>query len=290
MSALEEESASVRDASVLDATKSSQTGFPFLSLPPEIRNMIYQYLFTSVRDGTCLQIHTDWNGARLKGVRSDCFLCRSRLSHKTCQSSYVSVDDMHLAFECACNLTRSGILRMCKTLMRKALPVSLACMHIVFSHHFNDVKHISDALKVFLARTHQPKGVYLSVVTFIKYESSWEDEFDAKRFSQPLNEADIRIGHLILCETTLGVHPNIGKYFVEAIEHLEHKPAKIEWTYYYTEEAYGYETQRVEFNAAAERWLAQLAKIKQNAPPDAHVRLRDFLPHFSENTTETEQI
>lgn len=164
-------------------------------------------------------------------------------------------------------------------------------MHIFLFHHYINVTLVSNALEVFLARTHQPKGVYLSVVTFLKYKSVWKDEADAKHFSQIVNEAGIRIGHLILCEATYGDYPNIGKYFVEAMEHLKHKPAKIEWTYYSTEEAYGYERQRVEFSAAAERWLAQLAKIKKNDPSDARVPLlRDFLPQFFENTTETEQI
>ena len=142
--------ASARDASALDTTVFTQRGFPFLSLPPEIRNMIYHYLFAPVRDGTCWRIYADRDVTRLKGTRSSCYICASRLAHKTCQSNFVAVENMSSVFDCSGNSARSGILQTCKMVMEEALPISLICIHISITCFFMAVEHTLKKLKFLL--------------------------------------------------------------------------------------------------------------------------------------------
>ncbi|THV93854.1 hypothetical protein D6D25_09377, partial [Aureobasidium pullulans] len=57
----------IASASVLETTKAPQSRLGFLSLPPEIRNMIYSFLFTPVQDGTCWGVRAKFMDASLSG-------------------------------------------------------------------------------------------------------------------------------------------------------------------------------------------------------------------------------
>jgi hypothetical protein len=270
-----------------ETTKSTQTGFPFLSLPPEIRNMIYHYIFTPVRDGTCLAVCADWGVTRLQAIRHDCSLCRSTLEHTTCQSKQVLTKDTYFAFDLSSNYTRSGILQTCSTVLKEASTISLACMHIRFDYSCRPDRRLSKALQLLLAYMHQPKGAYLSVLTCTYYTTHSEYGHGMSELSQLVNGPGIRIGHLILCEPRSSVVPGTSQNFVLALDSLHHKPTKVEWTIFCgtgasSEE--GYESQRIEFNEAAEEWLAKLAGIEASDPTARLPLLRDSLPQFFEES------
>jgi hypothetical protein len=256
-----------------------------LSLPPEIRNMIYHYIFTPVRDGTCLVVYTDWDMICLQGIRRKCFLCKSAQVHTTCRPEYAHTEDIFHAFELSGNSARSSILRTCNAVLKEASPISLACMHISISYTSRSIKRRSRALQVLLAYMHQPKGAYSSAFTCTYHDSPGGGD-DMKRFSQMVNGLGIRLGHLVLCAVTSSHCPGIGQYFVSTLDSLIHKPAKVEWALLSGTgtTSYRFNSQRTEFNEAAEKWLAKLPKVKA-FDSTAHLPLlRDPLPHFFEES------
>jgi hypothetical protein len=282
MSTSEQQSASAANAAALESTKSTQAGFSFLSLPPEIRNKIYHYIFT--KDSTCWRIHQDTCEPRLKGVRGICSLCRSTLRHKICRLDYSPVRNMHFVFRLSGNPTRSGVLQTCNTIINEALPISLACIHISIVCYEISTVYLTRALELFLTYMRQPKGAYFSVFTCTYYRTLPGNRDDVGNFSEVINGAGLRTGCLILQGNTSMTNRNIGigKYFAANLDRLENKPAKVEWTQSAGRISPQYETERCKFNEAAKKWLAQLAKVK--ADPNARMPLlRDFLPQFFEN-------
>jgi hypothetical protein len=270
----------------MEITKFTQAGFPFLSLRPEIRNMIYHYIFTPVRDGTCLAVYADRDVTRLRGFRRNCCLCRrSTLTHMTCQSEHVAVEDMFFAFDLSGNYTHSGILQTCSTTLKEAASVSIACMHISIDYSSASVERLSRALQVLLVYMRQPKEAYLSVFT-CTYHDDPGDGDGMKQFSQMVNGLGIRIGHLVLCAVTSSLYPEIGQYFVSTLDRLIHKPAKVERAPLCgtSTTLYRFNSQRIEFNEAARKWLENLAKVKTSDPTARLPLLRDSLPHFFEES------
>lgn len=282
MSTSEQQPASATNTAALESTKSTQAGFPFLSLPPEIRNMIYHHVFTPVKDGTCWRIHAPLSGNRLKGVQSTCVFCCANLTHTTCHAEHVPVKDMCVAFDFSGSYWHCAIMQTCNAILKETLPISLASMHISIVYCDIHLAYFSQCLKLLLANMRQPKGAYLAAFTCTYYEGLLRDGDGMGNFSQLINGAGIRIGYLVLCELMYSPNPKTAKCFVTNLDRLENKPAKVEWTQSCGRNSPQYETERRDFNEAAKKWLAQLAKVK--ADPNARMPLlRDFLPQFFEN-------
>lgn len=284
MSFIEEKSISIAGASALESKRPTQAGFPFLSLPPEIRNMIYHYIFTPVRDGKCLAIHAPWDAHRLQGFRRDCSLCRLNKEHDTCFARFNHEQHLSYAYELPHNHVQSGILRTCRTVMREASPVSLAHMHI--SMHLSS--HNSDfslrCLKRLLAYMRQPGGAYLSRLTYTCFTLTAET---MRLLSQITNRRNISIGYLVLITSSSVNHPDAAKLFVATLDSLEHKPARVEWLYRYTRLPDEYNNDRKEFNEAARKWLVQLAKIKVTDCNAALPLLQDLLPQYFDQSSDS---
>jgi hypothetical protein len=247
--------------------------------------MIYHHVFTPVRDGTCWNVYVDRDATRLKGLRRDCFKCHSALTHTTCVALHESVEGMSVGFGISDNYTHSGILQTCNTVLIEALPVSLASMHINISWSPNDTER---ALGLLLKSMRQPKGARVSTLTCRYYNISSADGDDLRCLSHFINRAGIRVGHLILYEITESAYLDIGKLFIATLDRLDHKPASVEWTTLTTSAttSYQYESRITEFNEAAGRWLAKLAKVKA---ADLNARLpllRDFLPQYFEESAD----
>jgi hypothetical protein len=266
-------------------TKSSQAGFRFLSLPPEIRNMIYHYIFVPVRDGTCRRVHIHPKEPRLKGIRSSCFICRSALPHTTCQPGSDFVTGMYCAFDIIGSSTHPGILQTCNTTLEEALPISLGCLHISLCWPHG---YVERALVSLLANMRQPKGAYVSTFTCKYYTTFSADGGNLRCFSQLINRTGIRIGHLFLCEITESAYLDIGKHLIATLDRLDHKPASVERTPLTTSATRPsrYGSKRVEFNEAAGRWLARLATVKAADPNARLPLLRDFLPQYFEGSSD----
>jgi hypothetical protein len=268
----------------METTKSTQVGF--LSLPPEIRNMIYHYIFAPVRDGTCCVVYADWGITRLQGFRRNCSLCRSAMIHRICRPEYASVTHMIQAFEFSGNSVLSGILQTCSTVLIEALPISLSCMQLSITYSADSIERLTSALQLLLAYIRQPKGAYLSVFRCTYYQPRSDIGDDIRHLSQLINGLSIRFDHLILCELASTGQPDIGKHFVLTVDSLHHKPAKVEWVPFIgtgTPSDRHY-SQRMEFNEAAGKWLAKLAKVKASDPAARLPLLRDSLPHFFEES------
>jgi hypothetical protein len=238
-----------------------------------------------VRDGTCLVVYTDWDMICLQGIRRKCFLCKSAQIHTTCRPEYAHTEDIFHAFELSGNSARSGILQTCNAVLKEASSISLACMHISISYTSRSIKRRSRALQVLLAYMHQPKGAYSSAFTCTYHDSPGGGD-DMKRFSQMVNGLGIRLGHLVLCAVTSSHCPGIGQYFVSTLDSLIHKPARVEWALLSGTgtTSYRFNSQRTEFNEAAEKWLAKLPKVKASDFTAHLPLLRDSLPHFFEES------
>jgi hypothetical protein len=191
---------------------------------------------------------------------------------------------MFMVFAISGSYTHSGILQTCNTALVEALPIALACMHISVSLplHYEE-----RALELFLKNMRQPKGAYVSTFTCRYYDIPSVDDDDRRCLSQLINRTGIRVGHLILCEVTESAYLEIGKIFIATLDRHDHKPASVEWTPLVTPAppSYQYESQRIEFNEAAGRWLAKLATVKAADPNASLPLLRDFLPQYFEESS-----
>ena len=274
--------ASARDASALDTTTSTQRGFPFLSLPPEIRNMIYHYLFAPVKDGTCWTVYTDLFVTRLKGLRRTCHLCRSGLTHTTCHADCEDVKDMYTAFQLSGCFARPGILQTCNTILNEALPVSLASMHISITCFFMAVEHTLKKLKFLLTYMRQPTGAFVSGLTYTYHGERYGSGDDMRDLSQIINRAGLRVGHLILCVDSHRAYQDLTRQLIAILDHLDHKPTKVEWV---TDSSPQYENHRVEFNGAAANWLAKLHEAKATNTNARMPLLRDSFPRLFDSLT-----
>ncbi|KAH0026815.1 hypothetical protein KCU78_g4224, partial [Aureobasidium melanogenum] len=278
MSSIREESAPIADASALEITKPTQAGFTFLSLPPEIRNMIYHYIFTSVRDGNCWAVYTTWDDDRLQFFRRKCTLCLPNADHATCLATYIREVDLFYAFDIPHNSMQPSILRTCSTILKEASPVAMAHLHVSISSSFS----FSTYLEQLLACMRQPEDSYLSKLTYRCYvTSAYENDLMIRNFKQ----IRFSIGHLVLYDFASSTAPYNIEHFVTILDSLKHKPARVEWLGASARVQYRHEIRRVEFNEAARKWLVQLAMIK-TADCNARLpRLREFLPQYFDKSS-----
>ncbi|KAG9527657.1 hypothetical protein KCU93_g4989, partial [Aureobasidium melanogenum] len=283
MSSTREESAPIADASALQITKPSRAGFPFLSLPPEIRNMIYHYIFTPVRDETCRVIYKPHSDGYLVGVRRRCQL--TGLEHSTCRASYNYIKGHVQALQMVGAYAHSGILRTCRTILEEAMPISLANMHITIdsSSCYDFGRLISNTLQTLFPKMCQPQGGFVSTITYVYFGSLGGH---IAFLAQCINSTSIKIGHLVLHEITGTLDHEVIKHFIANLDSLKHKPSRVEWLHRYTHVSYRYEKCRTEFNEAAQRWLVQLATTKA---ADCNARLpllQDFLPQYFDKSSD----
>ncbi|THY49246.1 hypothetical protein D6C99_05197 [Aureobasidium pullulans] len=98
MLSLTEKLPTIVSASVPETTKPPQSRLGLLSLPPEIRNMIYDFLFTPVQDGTCWAVRANFLDTSLSGVRLPCYLCSKGSIHTFCTCVHPRQDTTHTAY------------------------------------------------------------------------------------------------------------------------------------------------------------------------------------------------
>lgn len=287
MASAQEELAPIADASALQVSKSAQAGFSFLSLPPEIRNMIYHYIFTPVRDGTCWTIYANIDASVVKGFRRRCRL--DFLAHDACLAEYKAESGgLHTAFGIANNYTHSRMIFTCRTVFGEAMPIAFSHMHIHVDSDFTSID--SNAFERFLANMRQAQGAYLSKLAYTYYPHSSNVE---NNFIQCINRSGIRIGYLGLhdCFYYSDTSRNILdplKHFVNMLDGLDHQPARVEWTalFDFAIITPGWESRRAEFNTAVQLWREQLA-VKDAASLNAQqTRLRDFLPQYFDQSSD----
>ncbi|CAD0082645.1 unnamed protein product [Aureobasidium vineae] len=280
MSPAKEEPAPIASASALKITKPNQAGFPFLSLPPEIRNMIYHYIFTPVRDGICLVIFTHLDDHhRIRSSRLKCNACRLDLQHPSCHSWEQPEERWIPALKFTDGYTHSGILRTCHTIFNEVTPTALSHMHLALNFSFYCTDFVTKAMEILLKSMRRSQGAYLSKVTHVSFEYGFEDQ-PQDHLLEFINRSDVKIGHFELYEQWISSQLNrkAVKRLITILDTLGNKPVTVAWVDRYGGPSYRFERQRVEFNGALETWLAERAAIKV-ASPDARLPLlRDFLP------------
>ena len=105
-------------------------------------------------------------------------------------------------------------------------------------------------------------------------------------FSQIINRAGLRVGHLILCVDSHRAYQDLTRQLIAILDHLDHKPTKVEWV---TDSSPQYENHRVEFNGAAANWLAKLHEAKATNTNARKPLLRDSFPRLFDSLT-VEQV
>ncbi|KAG9662606.1 hypothetical protein KCU64_g1845, partial [Aureobasidium melanogenum] len=280
--------ASITSASTIESKKSIQAGFPFLSLPPEIRNMIYHYIFASVRDETCWTIYADTDASVVKGFRRKCrFL---DLAHHACFAEYKAENGLHSVFEIADNYTHSDIILTCRTIFGEAMPIALSHMHISVDTYFTS--SASKAFEKLLANMRQPKGAYLSRLTYTDFPLGASTNHPS-RLVQCINRSNIRVGYLSLheCVTndeTYRTGRDPVEDFVYILDGLDHQPARVEWAgnLSYARRSSRLESRRIQFNTAVQAWHEKLAISDAAGLSTAPPTFRDFLPQYIDQSSE----
>ncbi|KAG9740371.1 hypothetical protein KCU73_g9225, partial [Aureobasidium melanogenum] len=283
-SSFKEETAPIADASTLEVTKPAQAAFPFLLLPPEIRNMIYNYIFAPVRDGKCWIICTDYKNTRLRGFRRNCRCCSSGIAHPTCHPKLeTNFDGFRSILEITDNYTHSGILQTCHAIHKEAMPVSLAHVHISFDSISISSTDIHEPFRMFLANMRQPQGAYLSKLTFSCYE--YQDRpADPKLLALLINQANLKLGSLDLFELpcfSRAPQYRFLKHFVDLLESLDNLPTSVRWLNFFNELwSKDLDEQKLDFNNAVVMWREKLATVRAGEQDTPAPLLRDFLPRY----------
>ncbi|THX97153.1 hypothetical protein D6C98_07626 [Aureobasidium pullulans] len=277
----------IASASVLETTKALQSRLGFLSLPPEIRNMIYGFLFTPVQDGTCWVVRAKFRDASLSGVRLPCYLCSNGSMHTICTSVYaqqITTATAYAAFTLPNKHIHSNIHQTCRAIMKESRASSLAHMLISTSYKFNSDGTIRRGFNQFLANMGSPTGAYLAGLSCTSHDGrspKYEpDEYSS--LSAFINEKRIKIGYLELKECWSGDSQPISmlEFFVDFLQSLDYKPATVRWQKGDFESDPSYKDEMNALNNVVGTWLEATSKSKAKKSYTKMPLLRNFLPQY----------
>lgn len=275
----------IASASVLETTKALQSRLGFLSLPPEIRNMIYGFLFTPVQDGTCWVVRAKFMDASLSGVRLPCYLCSNGSMHTICTSVFAQQDTFtYTALTLTNKHIHSNIHQTCRTIREESLSISLAHMRISMKCRFNGDDPSYRGFLAFLTNMGQPKGAHLAVLNV----RSFDPQNSKLKLDKPsclsriINEHEITIGHLELDECWLrGLQPvSLLELFVDFVQSLNRVPITVRWVPQRSCSGVAYKDEMDAFNEAVGIWLEATSISKAKGSGLKMPLLRDFLPKY----------
>lgn len=283
-----EETLSIVSASVLGTATAPQSKLGFLSLPPEIRNMIYSFLFTPVQDGTCWGVRAKFMDASLSGVRLPCYICSNGSIHTICRFVDAPQDTTHTTYT-AFTLTNkhmhSNIHQTCRTIMKESRASSLAHMLISIDCIFNHARTFHQSFNRFLVNMDSPTGAYLAGLSCTCHDgcgSKYTPEYYLS-LSTFINEKRIKIGYLELKECWFnGVQPSwdVLEFFVDFLQSLDHKPATVRWQKGDFRSDPSYKDEMDAFNNVVGAWLEATSISKAKGSGLKMPLLRDFLPKY----------
>ncbi|THW81975.1 hypothetical protein D6D15_10440 [Aureobasidium pullulans] len=283
-----EETLSIAGASILETTKPPQSRLGFLSLPPEIRNMIYSFLFTPVQDGTCWGVRAKFMDASLSGVRLPCYICSNGSIHTFCRFVDAPQDTTHTTYT-AFTLTNkhmhSNIHQTCRTIMKESRASSLAHMLISIDCIFNHTRTFHQSFNRFLVNMDSPTEAYLAGLSCTSLDGSglkYKPEYYLS-LSTFINEKRIKIGYFELKECWFnGVQPSwdVLEFFVDFLQSLDHKPATVRWQKGDFRSDPSYKDEMNAFNNVVGAWLEATSISKAKGSGLKMPLLRDFLPKY----------
>ncbi|THY86350.1 hypothetical protein D6C89_07199 [Aureobasidium pullulans] len=278
----------IASALVLETTKTPQSRLGFLSLPPEIRDMIYGFLFTPVQDGTCWVVSANFLDTTLTGVRLPCYLCSNGSIHTICRVVDAPQDTTHTTYT-AFTLTNkhmhSNIHQTCRTIMKESRASSLAHMLISIDCIFNHARTFHQSFNRFLVNMDSPTGAYLAGLSCTCHDgcgSKYTPEHYLS-LSTFINEKRIKIGYLELKECWFnGVQPScdVLEFFVDFLQSLDHKPATVRWQKGDFRSDPSYKDEMDAFNNVVGAWLEATSISKAKGSGLKMPLLRDFLPKY----------
>ncbi|THY12851.1 hypothetical protein D6D00_10353 [Aureobasidium pullulans] len=277
----------IASALVLENTKTPQSRLGFLSLPPEIRNMIYGFLFTPVQDGTCWVVRAKFKDTSLRGVRLPCYLCSNGSIHTFCKSVHaqqITTATAYTAFTLPNKHIHSNIHQTCRTILKESLSISLAHMRISMKCRFNDDDLAYGGFLAFLTNMGQPKGAHLAALNVRSFDpQNSKLELDKPScLSRIINEHEITIGHLELDECWLGgLQPvSLLEFFVDFVQSLNRVPITVRWVPQRSSPGLAYKVEMDAFNEAVGIWLEATSISKAKGSGLKMPLLRDFLPKY----------
>ncbi|THX94208.1 hypothetical protein D6D02_10176 [Aureobasidium pullulans] len=278
------EAPAIASMSVLETTKALQSRLGFLSLPPEIRNMIYGFLFTPVQDGTCWVVRAKFMDASLSGFRLPCYLCSNGSIHTFCTSIWIPSDAAYTAFTLTNEHIHSNIHQTCRTIMKESLSISLAHMRISMKCRFNGDDPSYRGFLAFLTNMGQPKGAHLAALNVRSFDPQISKlELDKPScLSRIINKHEITIGHLELDECWLrGLQPvSLLEFFVDFVQSLNRVPITVRWVPQRSSPGLAYKDEMDAFNEAVGIWLEATSISKAKGSGLKMPLLRDFLPKY----------
>lgn len=282
-------SPAITNASRLETKGSAKTGMSFLSLPPEIRLMIYDYLLTPEKDGTCRAIYVDEPTGTLKGCISTCEECVRKLAHTNCLLSRLPKGVYGFLF-LANGRMHTNIMQTCRTTLDEISPILLNYTHFSIFGGYNLHNYYPKPLRLLLSSLHQLDSSFLPKLTFyirdlykLTDEKEAERDYDCHKwsFAHLVNQQNIRIGCLEIVPVmdSFKTGSTFTRNLVRMLESLEQKPASIRlvtssWL------SFRYGNTPDNFNEAARRWLEKLAKTKAEKKGSRLPLLRDYLPQY----------
>ncbi|THX06357.1 hypothetical protein D6D13_06565 [Aureobasidium pullulans] len=280
-----EGASAIASASVLETIKAPQSRLGFLSLPPEIRNMIYGFLFKPVQDGSCWVVRANLMDTSMSGVRLSCYLCSKGSSHTICTPVFAQQDTFtYTALTLTNKHIHSNIHRTCRTIMKESRASSLAHMLISTDCKFSSDCGFHDSFNQFLVNMGSPTGAYLAGLSCTSHEgpsSKYEPDEDFS-LSAFINEKRIKIGYLELKECWISDYKPISmlELFVDFLQSLDHKPATVRWQKGDFESDPSYKGEMDALNNVVGTWLEATSIAKAKRSNLKMPVLRDFLPQY----------
>ncbi|THX71296.1 hypothetical protein D6D05_08304 [Aureobasidium pullulans] len=287
MLSLTEKLPTIVSASVPETTKPPQSRLGLLSLPPEIRNMIYDFLFTPVQDGTCWAVRANFLDTSLSGVRLPCYLCSKGSIHTFCTCVHPRQDTTHTAYT-VFTLTNkhihSNIHQTCRTIMNESRALSLAHMLISIACNFNYAGAVHRSFGRFLANMGSPEGAYLACLSCTSHDghkSKYKLDY-ALSLSTFINEKRIKIGYLELKECWARDFQPISmlEFCVDFLQSLDDKPATVRWQTSDYKSGSSYKDEMDAFNNVVGAWLEATYNSKAKKSHTKMPLLRNFLPQY----------
>lgn len=274
----------IASALVLETTKTPQLRLGFLSLPPEIRNMIYGFLFKPVQDGTCWAVHDKFTDTSLSGVRLPCYLCSNGSIHTICTPVLVRQDTTFITFALTNKHIHSNIHQTCRTIMKESRSSSLAHMLISIKCIFNHAYSVHDSFNQFLVNMGSPTGAYLAGLSCTCLDgcgSKYTPEYYLS-LTTFINEKRIKIGYLELKECWSDDSQPISmlEFFVDFLQSLDYKPATVRWQKGDFESDPSYKDEMDALNNVVGTWLEGTSKSKAKKSYTKMPLLRNFLPQY----------
>lgn len=275
----------IASASALETIKAPPPRLGFLSLPPEIRNMIYGFLFKPVQDGSCWVVRANLMDTSMSGVRLPCYLCSKGSSHTICTPVFAQQDTFtYTALTLTNKHIHSNIHQTCRTIMKESRASSLAHMLISTDCRFSSDCGFHDSFNQFLVNMGSPTGAYLAGLSYTSHEGSSskyepDEDFSLSAF---INEKRIKIGYLELKECWISDYKPISmpELFVDFLQSLDHKPATVRWQKSDFESDPSYKGEMDALNNVVGTWLEATSIAKAKRSNLKMPVLRDFLPQY----------